>query len=111
MQHQRVPGVELTLEVEPDYKGPIVSTAESLKLVHTAQDIAGLLGFSVNHVLTGGSSDGTYTSFFDIPTLDGLGPIGGLDHSPNEYLVVSSVAPRTALLGGLIAAIGTLSFA
>jgi glutamate carboxypeptidase len=111
MQHQRVPGVELTLEVEPDFKGPMVSTPESFKLVHTAQDIAGLLGFSVNHVLTGGSSDGSYTSAFGIPTLDGLGPVGGLDHSPNEYLVVSSIAPRTALLGGLIASIGTHSFA
>ena len=111
MQHQRVPGVELTLEVEPDFKGPMVSTVESLKMVRVVQDIAGLLGFSVNHVLTGGSSDGSYTSMFDIPTLDGLGPVGGLDHSPNEYLVISSVAPRTALLGGLIASIGTHSFA
>ncbi len=111
MQHQRVPGVELTLEVEPDFKGPMVSTVESLKMVRVVQDIAGLLGFSVNHVLTGGSSDGSYTSTFDIPTLDGLGPVGGLDHSPNEYLVISSVAPRTALLGGLIASIGTHSFA
>jgi glutamate carboxypeptidase len=89
----------------------MVSTPESFKLVHTAQDIAGLLGFSVNHVLTGGSSDGSYTSAFGIPTLDGLGPVGGLDHSPNEYLVVSSIAARTALLGGLIASIGMHSFA
>jgi glutamate carboxypeptidase len=106
MQQQRVPGVELTLEVDPDFKNPMRCSAASLKLVHTAQDIARLLGFSINHVLTGGSSDGSYTSDYCIPTLDGLGPIGGLDHSPNEYLVASSVAPRTALLGGLIASVG-----
>jgi glutamate carboxypeptidase len=98
--------VELTLEVDPDFKNPMLCSAASLKLAHTAQDIAGLLGFNVNHVLTGGSSDGSYTSDYGIPTLDGLGPIGGLDHSPNEYIVTSSVAPRTALLGGLIASIG-----
>jgi glutamate carboxypeptidase len=83
-------------------------TEESLKLAHAAQDIADLLGFSVEHVSTGGASDASYTSSFGIPTLDGLGPIGGLDHSPDEYLLVSSIAPRTALLSGLIATVGQL---
>src|SRR5947209_463409 len=45
MQHQRVPGVILTLEVEPAFKGPMVSTVESLKMVRAVQDIAGRLGF------------------------------------------------------------------
>jgi glutamate carboxypeptidase len=106
MQQQLVPGVELMLETDPDIKNPMLCSAASLKLAQTAQDIAGLLGFNLNHVLTGGSSDGSYTSGYGVPTLDGLGPIGGLDHSPNEYLVASSVAPRTALLAGLIASIG-----
>ena len=38
--------------------------------------------------------------------IDGLGPIGGLDHSPGEYLEVASIVPRTTLLAALIAAIG-----
>jgi len=59
----------------------------------------------VQHVMTGGASDGCYTSSFGIPTVDGLGPIGGLDHSPNEYLVKSSVPERSALLAGLIATV------
>jgi glutamate carboxypeptidase len=37
--------------------------------------------------------------------LDGLGPIGGLDHSPDEYIEVSSIVPRTALLAHLLQAI------
>jgi glutamate carboxypeptidase len=106
MQRQLVADVELTLQGDPDFKGPLISTGESLKLARAAQDIAGLLGFSVEHVSTGGASDASYTSSFGIPTLDGLGPIGGLDHSPDEYLLVSSIAPRTALLSGLIATVG-----
>jgi glutamate carboxypeptidase len=106
MSRQRVRGVELELEVEPDFKEPMICSVESLKMAHMAQEIAGSLGFDVNHVLTGGSSDGSHTAGYGVPTLDGLGPIGGLDHSPNEYLLLSSVAPRTALLGGLIASIG-----
>jgi glutamate carboxypeptidase len=104
MKRKLIEDVELTLERAPDIKGPMVRTPQSLKLVEQAQAIAGLLGFSVNHVLTGGASDASYTCGYGIPTLDGLGPIGGRDHSPDEYLELDSVAPRAALLAGLIAA-------
>jgi glutamate carboxypeptidase len=106
MKQQLVPEVDLTLERAPDVKGPMVRTPRSIRLAEEAQHIANLLGFSVNHVLTGGASDASYTSEYGIPTLDGLGPIGGRDHSPEEYLLLSSVAPRAALLAGLIATIG-----
>jgi glutamate carboxypeptidase len=108
MQQQRVPDVELMLHCEPDFKEPLVCTPASLKIVRKAQDIAGMLGFSINHVLTGGASDASYTSSYGIPTIDGLGPIGGLDHSPGEYIKMSSIAPRTALLAGLLVSIDTL---
>lgn len=107
MQQKLVPGVELRLEVSPDTKEPMVATPESLQLVSAAQEIAQLLGFSLNHVTTGGSSDGSYVSHLGVPVIDGLGPIGGLDHSPDEYLLLHSVAPRTALLAGLLAFIGS----
>ncbi|HZU70152.1 MAG TPA: M20 family metallopeptidase [Ktedonobacteraceae bacterium] len=107
MKQKLVPGVDLTLEVSPDAKEPMVSTPVSLKLAGAAQEIAGFLGFPLNHVSTGGSSDGSYVSHFGVPVLDGLGPIGGLDHSPGEYLLLSSVASRSALLGGLLAIIGS----
>jgi glutamate carboxypeptidase len=107
MKQQLVAGVELTLETSPDSKEPMVRTPESLQLAQQAQEIALMLGFSVNHVATGGSSDASYVSHVGVPVLDGLGPAGGLDHSPGEYLVVSSVAPRTALLAGLLATIGS----
>jgi glutamate carboxypeptidase len=106
MQQRRIPDVELTLESDPDFKMPMVRTTESLRLASKAQQIANMLGFSIDHVLTGGASDGTFPSNYNVPVLDGLGPIGGLDHSPQEYLMANSVAPRTALLAGLIATIG-----
>ena len=106
MQHRLVTDVELSLHVNPVYKEPLVCTPESLKIVQLAQDIAGMLGFSIRHVLTGGASDASFTSTVGIPTLDGLGPVGGLDHSPGEYLKMSSIAPRAALLAGLLASLG-----
>ena len=38
----------------------------------------------------------------NIPVLDGLGPIGGGDHSPNEYILRDSLIDRAALLALII---------
>ena len=37
------------------------------------------------------------------PVLDGLGPVGGDDHSPDEWVDLASLPQRVALLAGLIA--------
>lgn len=105
LRQRRVPDVEVTLKSWPDCREPMVCTPASLQLVERAQTLAGFLGFPIEHVLTGGASDASYTSSHGLPTLDGLGPIGGLDHGPDEYVLADSVAPRTALLGGLIATV------
>jgi glutamate carboxypeptidase len=54
---------------------------------------------------TGGVSDANHTAALGIPTLDGLGPVGGDDHSPREYIERSSIAPRCGVVAGLIVAI------
>lgn len=86
-------------------KGPMEKTRATAYLVELAQRVAGNLGFSFNDVQTGGSSDANHVGELNIPVLDGLGPIGGDDHSPNEYMDSDSIVPRTALLAGLIEAI------
>jgi glutamate carboxypeptidase len=106
MQNKQVPGVTLTLEADIDSRDPMVCTPGNLILAQRAQEIAQQLGFTVNHAATGGISDANYASDFGYPTLDGLGPIGGLDHSPNEYMELDSIAPRAALLAGLIISTG-----
>lgn len=71
-------------------------------LVDIAKSVARRLGFDIHDTFTGGSSDGNFAAAAGIPVLDGLGPIGGLDHSPAEYLEIDSIVPRTALLAGLM---------
>jgi glutamate carboxypeptidase len=78
-----------------------------LYLVELAQDAAAQLGITFKDVQTGGNSDGNHMAELGLPVLDGLGPIGGDDHSPSEFLDADSIVPRTALLAGLIAAIAT----
>ena len=68
--------------------------------------MANELGFALKDAATGGASDGNTTSAAGLPTLDGLGPIGGDDHSADEWLDLASVVPRTTLLAGLMARIG-----
>lgn len=109
MEDRLVSDMQLTLEMAPDCRDPLERTPEGMRLCALAQDIAADLGFRMNCVATGGGSDANYVAGYGVPVLDGLGPIGGLDHSPDEYLVASSVAPRAALLAGLISAIGSVT--
>jgi glutamate carboxypeptidase len=44
----------------------------------------------------GGVSDGSWTSHIGVPTVDGLGPVGALDHTEDEYIELGSVEPRIA---------------
>lgn len=106
MQKRCVPGVELTLEVDSDGRDPMECLPENQILIRCAREIAAEIGFKLDAIPTGGISDANYVSGFGYPVLDGLGPVGGLDHSPNEYFELDSVAPRVALLAGLIAIIG-----
>ncbi len=85
---------------------PMQKTEATARLVALARDIARELGFEVRDQATGGASDANTTAGLGVPTLDGLGPVGGGAHGPDEWLDVSSVVPRVAMLAGLIARAG-----
>jgi glutamate carboxypeptidase len=84
-------------------RGPMVLSEATRPLLEMHQRNAKVLGFEIGSVATGGGSDGNFTAAKGVPTLDGLGPIGGLYHSADEYMEVDSLAPRTALAAALIA--------
>lgn len=92
--------------VERHRHWPMERLARSARLVEHAQALAARLGFDVRDAATGGASDANTTAGMGVATLDGLGPIGGLDHSPDEWLDVASVVPRTALFAALLLAAG-----
>jgi len=85
------------------FRPPWERNAGTERLIARARALAQILGFDVAAASTGGTSDGNFTAALGIPTLDGLGPVGGLDHGPLEYIELDSIVPRTALLSGLIA--------
>ncbi len=81
---------------------PMEASLATKRLAQLAVSIAAELGFELHDAATGGASDANATSAAGLPTLDGLGPIGGDDHSDDEWLDLSSVVPRTTLLASLI---------
>ena len=85
---------------------PMEKTDASARLVALAVGIADELGFALKDAATGGASDANTTAALGIPTIDGLGPVGGDDHSVDEWLDLGSVVPRTTLLAALIGRIG-----
>lgn len=86
---------------------PMEDSPPSRVLFAHAAGAAAPLGLSFDAVATGGVGDANIISGAGTPTLDGLGPVGGADHTPEKWLDVSTVAPRVALLASLIAVLGT----
>ncbi len=82
---------------------PMEKSPATARLADLAHGLAAELGFDLRDAATGGASDANTTAAAGLPTLDGLGPIGGDDHSADEWLDLSSVVPRVTLLAALIA--------
>jgi len=99
--------IDVTIDVELRHRHwPMEKLPRSGRLVELAQELAESLGFAVRDAATGGASDANTTAGLGVPSLDGLGPIGGMDHSPQEWLDVTSIVPRTALFAALVLATG-----
>jgi glutamate carboxypeptidase len=97
---------DVTIEMEPMARWwPMEKLERSGRLVDLAVGLAGRLGFELHDAATGGASDANTTAGLGVPSLDGLGPIGGMDHSPDEYLELDSIVPRTTLLAALLLAV------
>ena len=86
---------------------PMERTRGTVKLYRQARALAAELGFALDEASTGGASDGNFTSALGIPTLDGMGAVGEGAHAGHESIVVEHLAPRTALLAGMLAGCGS----
>jgi glutamate carboxypeptidase len=73
------------------------------ELFELARKVAADVGFDLQDCpMTGGGSDGNFTAALGVPTLDGLGIDGDGAHTVQEYGLISSIAPRQALMKGLL---------
>ena len=81
---------------------PFEESAAGLRLFDQAQTIAERLGFSVEKFSSGGGSDGNFVAALGIPTLDGMGSLGGGAHALTEHTFIEALPLRAALLAELI---------
>lgn len=95
------PRIELSVEGALN-RPPMERNKDNLRLFKLAQAIGSEMGIQIAESGTGGASDGNFTSALGIPTLDGLGAVGDDGHAVTEYILVSSLAERAALLTGLL---------
>jgi len=68
-----------------------------------AKAIAAQIGFEIIEGGTGGGSDANFVAPLGVAVLDGLGPVGDGAHSEREFVRISSIPERAALLAALIA--------
>ncbi len=78
-------------------------TPSTARLAALARAAARMLDYPADEQTTGGSSDACWAAAAGYPTLDGLGPVGGRDHTREEYGLISSLAPRSGILAALVA--------
>lgn len=81
---------------------PFEETPDSLALFEKAKSISERLGMPTHRVFSGGGSDGNFAAALGVPTLDGLGSIGGGAHALTEHTIIDQLPKRAALAAELI---------
>lgn len=95
-----------SVEVRGGFNRSPLESKMSAALFALATRLAGDLGLTPpDRVAVGGASDGNFTAGIGVPTLDGLGAVGGGAHAEDEHVLVAEILPRTRLLTELVAEI------
>lgn len=92
-----------TVTIEGGINRPPMHPSASETLFPIAADAAASVGIDgIRGVGVGGGSDGNFTAALGIPTLDGLGAVGGGAHADHEHVLVDTLVPRTLMLAALL---------
>ncbi len=81
---------------------PMERSAATARLFALARRLGAEIGLALEETSTGGASDGNFTAALGVPTLDGLGACGAGAHTDDEYVEIAGLAPRIALLAGML---------
>ena len=76
---------------------PMPESASALLFPLAQAAIPGIDGVAV-----GGASDGNFTAALGVPTLDGLGAVGGGAHADHEFVIVDTMPRRVELVEGIL---------
>jgi glutamate carboxypeptidase len=82
---------------------PMEANEGNTRMFEEARTLAASWGWELEGALVGGGSDGNFTSALGVPTLDGVGALGGGAHTLSEWLQVGATLDRVALVAALLA--------
>jgi glutamate carboxypeptidase len=97
----QMPGTTVTVTGGVE-RPPMVRTPQIVALFERARTLAEALGIELTEAGTGGGSDGNFTAALGVPTLDGMGVVGGGAHAADEQVVISSLPERAAVLAAML---------
>lgn len=89
---------EATVAVTGDIGRPPMPESASATLYPLAEDVMPGIG----GVAVGGGSDGNFTAALGVPTLDGLGAVGGGAHADHEHVLADTMPGRVDLIAGIL---------
>ena len=91
------------LKITGGFDRPPLERKNCAALYARAKSLARQMNLSLGECTAGGGSDGNFTGALGIPTLDGLGAVGGGAHSDHEHVFINTMPARAALLAALLA--------
>jgi len=77
---------------------PMPASEQNKELFKAVQETAASIGLSISEEFRAGVSDANLIAGEQTPVIDGLGPIGAMDHSEDEYMIKESLLQRSVLL-------------
>lgn len=102
---QLVPDAQVALSLKRGFP-PMPNSPVTDALAKKASTIYAELGRKLTLESSGGAADASLVFAAGVPTIDGLGIVGGGIHTADEYAEVDSIAPRIYLLARLIQEFG-----
>ena len=93
----------VSLEIEGGLNRPPLERSEKIiELYEKAKKIAFEMNYEFGETQVGGASDGNFVAALGVPVLDGLGVTGDGAHTLREYILISDIPKRAALIASLM---------
>lgn len=93
----RIKGTSAAVTIKGQFL-PLEETQYSRRLFEIYRSAANELGIELQGEFTGGCADSGFASAQGVPTLCGIGAVGGKPHTPDEYIELNTLSDRAKVL-------------